>query len=207
MAELNEFTAESALLSLDEKRRADLFYNAFRCSPDAGIIVDPHGMILYANLQAERLFGYRAEELVDRSVEVLVPLHRRDGHVADRDAYLREPITRPMGRGLPLFGRRKNGSTFPAEISLSPIDYNGVYVIASIRNLDEWIRRPSLEQHVGETLARLAGLRMAKTSLDQAVDEALDDLVEELSGPEEKVVGPDGKVARKVDSDTKRPTT
>jgi PAS domain S-box-containing protein len=184
-----EVERESAFLSLDADRRADLFYHAFQEAPDGLVIVDPSGTIIYANTQAEVLFGYRAEELMDRPVEMLLPTHTRDRHVADRDAYVRHaPASRTMGRGVPLFGRRKNGSEFPAEIALSPIDYNGdVFVVAAVRNATEWVRLDTLESRIYQPLARLVGLRQAKAEVDRATEEALEDLIADLTPRVEKV--------------------
>jgi len=173
---------ESAFLSLDRERRADLFFQAFQQAADALVIIDPDGIILYANSQAEVLFGYGAEEMVDRPVEILLPVHMREAHIADREAYVKDsPTGRPMGRGIPLFGRRKNGSEFPAEIALSPIDYNnGVFVIAAVRNADQWVRLDTLQNRIYQPLARLIGMRKAKAEIDRATEEALEDLISDL---------------------------
>jgi PAS domain S-box-containing protein len=178
-----EVKSESEFLSLNADRRADLFYHAFQESPDGLVIVGPRGTVLYANAQAETLFGYRAEEMMDRSVEMLIPVHMRDRHVADREGYIAHaPVPRTMGRGVPLFGRRKNGSEFPAEIALSPIEYNGeVYVLAAVRNASEWVRLDTLESRIYQPLARLAGLRQAKAAMDRATEEALEDLLADLT--------------------------
>jgi PAS domain S-box-containing protein len=173
----------SEFLSLNAERRADLFYHAFQDAPDGLIIVSPNGTILYANTQTEALFGYRAEELMDRPVEMLLPADTRERHIADREGYVaHSPSNRTMGRGVPLFGRRKNGSEFPAEIALSPIDYNGdVFVIAAVRNTSEWVRLHTLESRIYKPLARVIGLRHAKQEIDRAVDEALEDLISDLT--------------------------
>jgi len=120
---------------------------------------------------------------MDRAVEMLLPVHMREMHVVDREGYSRHaPITRTMGRGVPLFGRRKNGSEFPAEIALSPIDYNGdVFVIAAVRNASEWVRLDTLESRIYQPLARLVGLRQAKAEIDRATEEALEDLLGDLT--------------------------
>jgi PAS domain S-box-containing protein len=106
--------------------------------PDAMVIADAKGSIVLVNTQAERLFGYETRELLGQSVEILVPESLRHKHVQHRDEFRGEPRTRPMGSGLELFGRRKDGSVFPIEISLSPAeDSDGFFVSASIRDISD----------------------------------------------------------------------
>ncbi|HKY92690.1 MAG TPA: PAS domain S-box protein [Nevskiaceae bacterium] len=104
-------------------------------APDATVLIDANGHIQLVNAQAERLFGYPREELLGHSVEVLVPERSRGGHVVHRDAYFAEPKVREMGAGIALWGRRRDGSEFPVEISLSPIRVeNRVLAVAAIRD-------------------------------------------------------------------------
>src|SRR5947208_2560787 len=99
------------------------------------VIVDTAGKIALVNGQAERLFGYRREELVGQPVEVLVPEEVQGPHVRHRDRYLASPVQRPMGAGLELYGRRRDGSRFPVEISLSPLETEeGLLVSSAIRD-------------------------------------------------------------------------
>ncbi|OLZ39619.1 histidine kinase [Natrinema saccharevitans] len=105
-------------------------------SPDAIVVVDHDGWITYANDRVTDLFGYDPSELVGEPIEILVPEAARDDHVADRDAYLADPETRPMGAGLDLSGRRKDGSEIPVDISLSPIESGGRReVMAAVRDV------------------------------------------------------------------------
>jgi two-component system cell cycle sensor histidine kinase/response regulator CckA len=107
-------------------------------APDAIVAVMPDGSIELVNAQAERLFGYPREELLGQSVDLLVPDRFRNAHPANRDGYFAEPRPRPMGAGMELAGRRKDGSEFPAEISLSSIDTDdGRLVSAAIRDVSE----------------------------------------------------------------------
>ena len=88
-------------------------------APDALLAVDPGGPVVFVNDQAERLFGWSRDDLVGQPVELLVPERFSDGHPALRAGYIGQPSTRPMGADLELWARRKDGSEFPAEISLS----------------------------------------------------------------------------------------
>jgi PAS domain S-box-containing protein len=107
-------------------------------APDAMVCVDGEGRITLLNAQAERLFGYDRTELVGQQVEVLVPDAVRAAHPAHRAAYVADPRPRPMGAGMELAGRRRDGSTFPAEISLSAIDTDdGILITAAVRDVTE----------------------------------------------------------------------
>ena len=90
-------------------------------APDAMVIVRRDGQILFANGQAERLFGYPRAELIGQPVDVLVPARYRDQHPGHRATFLAAPRARPMGVGGTLHAVRKDGREFPAEISLGPV--------------------------------------------------------------------------------------
>ncbi|HZU00584.1 MAG TPA: PAS domain-containing sensor histidine kinase [Ktedonobacteraceae bacterium] len=105
-------------------------------SPDALVVVSQAGSIVQMNAQATALFGYHAEELKGQPLEVLLPERFRKGHVAHREHYTAAPHTRPMGAGLELFGRRKDGTEFAIDVSLRPVRVEGVMqVIAAVRDI------------------------------------------------------------------------
>ncbi len=107
-------------------------------SPDALITVNQAGMIVMVNRQAEALFGRTREELLGQQLEILLPQRFREAHIAHRERYFSAPLTRPMGVGLQLFGRRKDGMEFPVEISLRPLLLDGVlHAIGAIRDVTE----------------------------------------------------------------------
>jgi len=109
-------------------------------APDAMLAIDPSGRILLVNAQAERLFGYRREVLLGQSVDILVPDAVRRVHLGHRARYLADPRPRPMGANLALAARRRDGTEFPAEISLSVLQTDhGLIVAASVRDITDRI--------------------------------------------------------------------
>lgn len=145
--------------ALEERARALL-----DAAPDALVVVDATGRIVVVNAQTENLFGYRREELLGQSIEVLVPERVIAGHIEKRQQFIAQPAVRPMGSGLALAGRRKDGSEVPVEISLSPLHTrDGILVSAAIRDSTErraaqqalHAARDELEHRVRERTAEL----------------------------------------------------
>jgi len=139
--------------------------------PDAIVAVDRDGTIVLINSQAQELFGYQREELIGQKVELLVPESYRRQHHHHRETFAEAPKTRRMGADLDLYGRRRNGSEFPVEISLSPVSTeNGTFVLSAIRDISdrkriaEELRRANEELHrrtteqLGEYRSRLASI-------------------------------------------------
>lgn len=122
---------------ITESKRAEArFRDLLEAAPDAMVIVDPRGHIALVNVQTERLFQYRRDELIGRSVEMLVPPRFQARHQEHRRGYVTNPRVRSMGAGLELYGLRKDGQEFPVEISLSPLETDeGVLVSAAIRDV------------------------------------------------------------------------
>jgi PAS domain S-box-containing protein len=116
--------------------------------PDATVVANRVGRIVLANAQTEKLFGYPRDELLTKPIEILVPDRYRHAHGGHRTGYFASPRTRAMGSGLDLFGRRRDGSEFQAEISLSPLETEeGTMVMAAVRDLTE---RKHLEDRVAQ---------------------------------------------------------
>src|SRR5437762_682468 len=114
------------------------FGDLLESAPDAIVGVDDHGRIVLVNAQTEKIFGYGRDELLNQPVEILLPERVRGAHQRHRAGYVLDPRTRPMGVGLDLAGRRKDGSEFPAEISLSPFQtQDGVIVTSIIRDISD----------------------------------------------------------------------
>ncbi|UCC24334.1 MAG: PAS domain S-box protein [Gemmatimonadales bacterium] len=119
-------------MSVPIKNHRTLFENA----PDGILVVDASGIIRDVNAEAERLFDYSRQELEGQSIEVLVPEAAREAHSGHRARYQREPLRRPMGIGMELLARRKDGSTFPAEISLNRMPgEEGDFTVATVRDV------------------------------------------------------------------------
>jgi PAS domain S-box-containing protein len=128
------------------------FNGLLEAVPDAMVCVDSDGRIAVINAQAERLFGYARDELIGQPVEILVPDQARKVHQLHRAGYMADPWPRPMGEGMELAARRRDGSTFPAEISLSAVDTgDGVVVAAAVRDVTE-------RRLAAETASRLASI-------------------------------------------------
>ncbi len=117
---------------------SELARSVLDAAPDAMIIIDDAGVIFFANRQVSTLFGYPHVDIIGKPVEFLMPERFRDRHLAHRQSYARSVRVRPMGAGLELFGQRLDGTEFPLEISLSPIEDGGrVLVAAAIRDVGD----------------------------------------------------------------------
>jgi two-component system sensor histidine kinase DevS len=134
----------------------DLVWSVLEAAPDAMLLTDAHGQILLVNRQTESMFGYERTELLGKAVEELVPERFRDVHRAHRTRYRAEPRTRAMGAGSDLVGRRRDGTEFPVEISLSPLNGpTGLLVVASVRDISERLETEEQLRHASEELRLL----------------------------------------------------
>jgi PAS domain S-box-containing protein len=120
------------------KRADDKFRALLESAPDAMVIVNQQGSIEFVNSQTEKLFGYTREELLGQAIEMLVPEPFHNRHSAHRHSYIADPHARGMGIGLELFALRKDGSQFPVEISLGPIETEaGILIAAAVRDITD----------------------------------------------------------------------
>lgn len=154
-------------------------------APDGMVIVNANGTMVVVNSQTEILFGYSRQELIGQPVEILIPTRLDRLHAKHRASFVAEPHVRPMGAGMELLGKRKNGKEFPVEISLSPLRTpQGLFVISTVRDVtqrkhaEERIKK--LNAELGEALRRaerLGATGELAANMAREIENAADALV------------------------------
>ncbi|MGE5208108.1 MAG: PAS domain S-box protein [Alphaproteobacteria bacterium] len=173
-------------MDITERKQAEqLFHLATEASPSGAVLVDHQGRILLVNAHVEELFGYMRDELIGKEIEVLVPERFAQTHSGDRANFLAVPEARAMGAGRELFARRKDGSEFPVEIGLNPIQTpHGLVVLTNVvdisaRKAVEEERRRSREQV--DLLSRVSLLGEMTASLAHELNQPLAAIVNNAS--------------------------
>ena len=157
--------AEKHLAQMEGRYRGLL-----EAAPDAMVVVNQAGEIVLLNVQAEKQFGYKRDELLGQKVKNLIPEGFAERLIADGTRSAAEALAQQIGTGIELIGRRKDGSEFPIELMLSPLESaEGILVTAAIRNISV---RKAAEKHLGQMESRYRGLLEAAPDAMVVVNQA-----------------------------------
>jgi PAS domain S-box-containing protein len=162
------------------RENGTLFEKLYERSPDAMIVVGETGTIECVNVQAEALFGYPRERMLGQQIEMLVPERLRDRHEAQRVNCMKSAKLRPMGADIPLVGQRADGSEFPADVMLSPIEIEQrLMVLAVVRDITERKREEAhLQLLMREVNHRVKNiLSVVQAIANQTVASSLDEFI------------------------------
>ncbi len=152
-------------------RTKAMYHGLFEFAPDAIMVVNRDGCLVQVNAQAERLFGYGRDEMVDKPVEILMPERFSQRHIGYRQSYFDKPRVRPMGMGLELYGKRKDGSEFPLDISLGPLEIDkDIFVVSVARDIS---RHKQMEEELRKSRDELETRVHVRTHELEVINEEL----------------------------------
>jgi len=191
---------EASLRLLSEADlRADVISGVVEAAPDGLVVTDEEGNVLFVNGQIEALFRYERSELLGRPVEDLLPERFREVHRGHRAGFQADPRTRAMGSGLRLFARRKDGSEFPVEVSLSPLRSGSEdFAVAAVRDVSERVAAESQLREAAQELSLLEDRERIARDLHDTVIQRLFAAGMTLQGLS-ALLGDEHDVTRRID--------
>lgn len=157
------------------KRHIEMLNALFKHATEGIVVVDDHGTIAMVNPTAMALFGYEEVALIGTKIEILIPIRHAKAHVHQRVNYMHEPKARGMGHNRDLFARRKDGSEFPVEVSLSPFSTSeGNFVVAFVVDITARKNQENALREANQEIQKL------NTELEMRVEERTQELAETL---------------------------
>jgi PAS domain S-box-containing protein len=180
--------AISAIRDITDRRTAEAkFRGLLESAPDAMIIVNQQGAIMLINAQAEKLFGYQRNDLLGKPIQVLIPGNFKPGHREFWEGYFKDPRTRSMGTGSDLYARRRDGTSFPAEINLSPLETReGKLVTAAVRDITE---QRKVQEEISRKNLELEEQNSRVEQANRLKSEFLANMSHELRTPLNSIIG------------------
>ncbi|HEX8947434.1 MAG TPA: PAS domain S-box protein [Dissulfurispiraceae bacterium] len=170
----------------------ELYQQLIEAAPDAMVFVERSGRIALVNNEMEKLFGYSREELIGRDLHMLIPERYREIHRKNLAGFFATPRRRPMGSGLKIYGLKKDGAEFRADVSLSPLDIGGeVLVTAAIRDITERVRAEEqieFDYQIQRVISTILKIALEPISLEEQLQRSLE-LITSIPDPELEAKG------------------